>query len=159
MWCYSCRVDSKAIYGYYQCWICPGVALYHMIKTVRDSEIYSQWDHKRPQLRTWSACGLNCWNGPQFGRISHQRPHFTQKILLRKYIDISTNTLNMHLLEKGIIQGVNLTRPPLKVLSVRLHSKSHQKSSKCQNLLTGWHLELLGGGRVKKNTLYTPVLL
>ena len=76
MWCYSCRVDSKAIYGYYQCWICPGVALYHMIKTVRDSEIYSQWDHKRPQLRTWSACGLNCWNGPQLGRISHKRPNF-----------------------------------------------------------------------------------
>jgi len=24
---------------------------------------------------------------------------------------------------------------------IRLHSKSHQKSSKCQNLLTGWHLE------------------
>ena len=33
------------------------------------------------------------------------------------------------------------TVPTLKVLSVRLHSKSHQKSSKCQNLLTGWHLE------------------
>ena len=47
MWCYSGRVDSKAIYieskecGYYQCWIWPGVALYHMIKTVRDPEIYS----------------------------------------------------------------------------------------------------------------------
>ena len=39
-----------------------------------------------------------------------------------------------------------LTGAPLKVLSVRLHSKSHQKSSKCQNLLTGWHLEFLGGG-------------
>ena len=35
--------------------------------------------------------------------------------------------------------------PPKKVLSIRLHSKSHQKSSKCQNLLTSWHLELFGG--------------
>merc|ERR1712105_134807 len=48
------------------------------------------------------------------------------------------------------IQGVFFNSPPLKVLSVRLHSKSHQKSSKCQNLLTGWHLELLGGGELKK---------
>ena len=38
-----------------------------------------------------------------------------------------------------------LTRTPITVLSIRLHSKSHQKSSKCQNLITGWHLELLGG--------------
>ena len=30
-------------------------------------------------------------------------------------------------------------------ISVRLHCKSHQKSSKCQNLFTGWHLEFLGG--------------
>ena len=29
-----------------------------------------------------------------------------------------------------------LTGAPLKVLSVRLHSKSHRKSFKCQNLLT-----------------------
>ena len=36
---------------------------------------------------------------------------------------------------KGL-QGVFLTGAPLKVLNVRLHSKSHQKSSKCQNLLT-----------------------
>ena len=43
------------------------------------------------------------------------------------------------------------TGTPLKVLSVRLHSKSHQKSSKCQNLLTGWHLEFLGGTSEKKN--------
>ena len=28
------------------------------------------------------------------------------------------------------------TDPPLKVLSVRLHSKSHRKSSKCQNFLS-----------------------
>ena len=39
------------------------------------------------------------------------------------------------------IQGAFLTVPTQKFLSVRLHSKSHQKSSKCQNLLTGWHLE------------------
>ena len=35
-----------------------------------------------------------------------------------------------------------LTGPTQKVQSIRLHSKSHQKSSKCQNLLTDWHLEL-----------------
>ena len=40
--------------------------------------------------------------------------------------------------------------PPQKVLSVRLHSKSHRKSSKCQNLLTSWHLELFGGTSNKK---------
>ena len=34
------------------------------------------------------------------------------------------------------LQGVFLTGPTQKVLSVRLHSKSHQKSSKCQNLVT-----------------------
>ena len=34
-----------------------------------------------------------------------------------------------------------LTGPSKIFLRVRLHSKSHQKSSKCQNLLTGWHLE------------------
>ena len=37
------------------------------------------------------------------------------------------------------------TGTPLKVLSVGLPSKSHQKSSKCQNFLTGWHIEFLGG--------------
>ena len=36
---------------------------------------------------------------------------------------------------------VFLTAPPLKVLSVRFHRNSHQKSSKCRNLLTGWHKE------------------
>ena len=36
-----------------------------------------------------------------------------------------------------------LTGPSKIFVSVRLHSKSHQKSSKCQNLLTGWHLETL----------------
>ena len=39
-------------------------------------------------------------------------------------------------------------------LRVRLHSKSHQKSSKCQNLPTGWHLL----GPVKKCTLYISIL-
>ena len=38
----------------------------------------------------------------------------------------------------------------LESCSVRLHSKSHQKSFKCQNLFTNWHLELLGGGQLKK---------
>ena len=37
-----------------------------------------------------------------------------------------------------------LTGPTQKVLSVRLHRKSHQKSSKCQNLLTGKNLWFLG---------------
>ena len=36
---------------------------------------------------------------------------------------------------------VFLTGPSKIFLSIRLHSKSHQKSSKCLNLLTGWHLE------------------
>ena len=36
----------------------------------------------------------------------------------------------------GNIQFFFLTGPTLKVPSVGLHSKSHQKSSKCQNLLT-----------------------
>ena len=31
---------------------------------------------KSPQLRTWSACGPNWWNGPHLGRISHKRSHF-----------------------------------------------------------------------------------
>ena len=39
----------------------------------------------------------------------------------------------------------HLTAPPLKVLSVRLNSKSHHKSPKCQNFLTGWYLEFFGG--------------
>ena len=43
---------------------------------------------------------------------------------------------------------------PLKVLSVRLHSKSHQKRSKCQNSLTGWHLSFLGGHQLKKHPIY-----
>ena len=50
----------------------------------------------------------------------------------------------------SISDGIFLTGAPLKVLSVRLHSKSHPKSSKCQNLLTGWHLEFLGGYQWKK---------
>ena len=48
-----------------------------------------------------------------------------------------------------------LTGPSKIFVSVRLHSKSHQKSSKCQNLLTGWHLL----GPVKKCTLYLTYLL
>ena len=36
---------------------------------------------------------------------------------------------------------VFLTGPSKIFLSIRLHSKSNQKSSKCLNLLTGWHLE------------------
>ena len=48
---------------------------------------------------------------------------------------------------------VFLTGLLLKVLSVRLYSKSHQKSSKCQNLLTGCHLGFLGGNSYK-STLY-----
>ena len=31
---------------------------------------------KSPQLRTWSACGPNCWNGLHLGRISLKRSHF-----------------------------------------------------------------------------------
>ena len=45
------------------------------------------------------------------------------------------------------VAGVGSTSLENKLLhsnekSVRLHSKSHQK---VQNLLTGWHLEVLGG--------------
>ena len=43
-----------------------------------------------------------------------------------------------------------MTGPTQKVRNVRLHSKLDQKSSKCQNLLTGWHLDFF----VKKLTLY-----
>ena len=43
-----------------------------------------------------------------------------------------------------------LTGPTQKVLSVKLHSKLDQKSSKCQNLLTGWHF---WAGPVKKFAL------
>ena len=45
-----------------------------------------------------------------------------------------------------------LNGTPLKFLSVRLHSKCHQKSSKCQNLLTGKNLWFLGGSQLKKKT-------
>ena len=53
------------------------------------------------------------------------------------------------------VQGVFLTGAPLRVLSVSLQSKSYQKSSKCQNLLTGWHLGFFGGHQLKK----TPCIL
>ena len=52
-----------------------------------------------------------------------------------------------------------LTGAPLKVLSVRLHSKSHPKSSKCQNLLTGWHLKFLGGYQWKKPPCIYPFII
>ena len=48
-----------------------------------------------------------------------------------------------------------LTGAPLKVLSVRLHSISHQKSSKCQNLLTEKKLVIFRGHQLKK----TPCIL
>ena len=44
------------------------------------------------------------------------------------------------------IHGVFLLVRPKKLLSVRLHSKSHQKSFKCRNLLTEKNLWFLGGG-------------
>ena len=56
-------------------------------------------------------------------------------------------------------RAIFLTGTPLKVLSVRLHSKSHQKSSKCQNLLTEKKLEIFRGVPVKKITLYQPLNL
>ena len=71
------------------------------------------------------------------------------KCFLPVYLD-KPQTLRLPSIDNGMYRVFFLTRPPLKVLSVRLHSKSHQKSSKCQNLLTGWHLELLGGGELKK---------
>ena len=43
-----------------------------------------------------------------------------------------------------------LTTSAQKVLSIRLHSESHQKSSKCQNLLADWHLELFRRNQLKK---------
>ena len=48
------------------------------------------------------------------------------------------------------IQGVFLAGAPLK--SVRLQSKSYQKSFKCQNLLTGWHLGFVGAHFSLKTT-------
>ena len=32
--------------------------------------------HKRPQLKTWSSSGPNCWNDPHLVLISHKRLHF-----------------------------------------------------------------------------------
>ena len=49
--------------------------------------------------------------------------------------------------------GFFLTGAPLKVISVRLHSKSHQKSSKCQNLLTEKKLVIFRGHQLKKHTV------
>ena len=46
--------------------------------------------------------------------------------------------------------GCFLTGAPLEVLSVRLHSKSHKKSCKCQKLLTEKKKQ-----KKKKDTLYT----
>ena len=43
-----------------------------------------------------------------------------------------------------------LTGAPLKVLSFRLHGKSHQKSSKCQNFLRVWHLVIFRADQCKK---------
>ena len=43
-----------------------------------------------------------------------------------------------------------LTGPAQKVLSIRLHSKFHQKSSKCQKFLTDWHLDISGRDHSKK---------
>ena len=62
------------------------------------------------------------------------------------------STKDGHILSHHI-QGVFFNWFPVqKVLSIRLHSKSHQKSSKCQNLLTGWHfLELFGRNQLKNN--------
>ena len=63
---------------------------------------------------------------------------------------ITLHSLYLHFSKKPQLYRVaHLTAPPVKVLSVRLHSESHQKISKCQNLLTSWHLEILGGGAVK----------
>ena len=53
--------------------------------------------------------------------------------------------------KKNMYRVSFLTGAPLKVLSVRLHSKSHQKSSKCQNLLTEKNLWFLGGSQLKKS--------
>ena len=62
--------------------------------------------------------------------------------------------------EQRLYRVFFLTGAPLKVLSVRLQSKSYQKSSKCQNLLTGWHLGFLGGHQLKKTpcTIFTALL-
>ena len=38
-----------------------------------------------------------------------------------------------------LLQGGFLPGPSKIFLSIRLHSKSHQKRSKCHNLLAGWH--------------------
>ena len=56
----------------------------------------------------------------------------------------------MYCLTCSIYRVFFLTGSAQKVLSIRLHSKSHQKSSKCQNLLTDWHLELFGRDQLKE---------
>ena len=52
-----------------------------------------------------------------------------------------------------------LTGPTQKVLNIRLHSKSHQKSSKCQNLITDWHLEVFGLDQLKKAPCMCNIVL
>ena len=62
---------------------CNGGTLMHLlVSTTALTEVSpnvfhnSQCFRKSPQLRTWSACGPNWWNGPHLGRISLKRSHF-----------------------------------------------------------------------------------
>ena len=48
---------------------------------------------------------------------------------------------------------------PKKWLSVRLHNKSHQKSSKCQNFLGAWHLSHFKSDQYKKTPRMTGVYI
>ena len=61
---------------------------------------------------------------------------------------------------KGEIAGVEVVRTlARRAYHVdRLHSKSHQKSSKCQNFLRVWQAVVFWADQQKKNTLYHPSL-
>ena len=77
-------------------------------------------------------------------------------IIITSYICLITKIsfISFYGLDLLKIQGVFFNWCPLKVLCVRLHSKSHQKSSKCQNLPK--KLVIFRGAPVKKDTLYLP---
>ena len=72
-------------------------------------------------------------------------------ILQVTLISCLMSTSSSHDIKYLFYRVIFLTGTPLKVLSVRLHSKSHQKSSKCQNFLTNKNLWFLGGSQLKKS--------
>ena len=70
------------------------------------------------------------------------------------YYDDGQEALGRFYLELGeidlIYREIFLLFRPKRGLSVRLHYKSHQKSSKCQNFLWVWHLVIFRADQSKK---------